>query len=519
MGRKASQLIPFLIDALERQNYSNLKFEDPINWTFSLFLPQKSAKLEESCQLVLKGWFRVRRRRYRLNLDYTEAKQCFEAALRKSDFLELISKGRKQKQVYRFLDQNEIQEKKNLKRKNKKKLERYQGSGIAPSPGSSGYGSGSDHAEEVYEGEENLNLVHGLNHDHKYIKKSEIVIVSDDIPQSFGNANPSNRTEVLFHDGLNRIVETPGTTATSYYPVGPVEYIGMVTDPIAIERQTYEKEYERMVTHQTIAIERDTYEIEHDRMITDQTIAIGRQAYEKEYDDMVPVQAPIGNNEAQEFRNLQLGSVKDAAPCVEEVIPREKSLSYWDTLNPSRRTFENPYGNLDLSRPPDYLFSEEEDPPLQDPDKMDNNTQLSDVELNDDFVMNSEKHTKEEILTPIPTNLDIFSYNTKLVKVYECRQIQNLPGMIMLTCEPKMKEFCTTDVTEIGGSRPQLIFDEATMELVSKCTIENLQLLSNDYLLFHYKLDFILEVCIQSLAIQYGAQRIEADSIFERGTE
>ncbi|KAG8175155.1 hypothetical protein JTE90_012994 [Oedothorax gibbosus] len=447
MGRKGSQLIPFLIDALEKKKYTNLKYEDLINRTFSLFLPQKSSKLEDSCQLILKGWFKVKRRRYILNIDYTKARQCLEAALRKSDFLELISTGRKQKRFYRFLDQDEILEKKHLKRKKQKKLklDPYEGLGIALSPGSSGYDSGSDHAEEVYEGEENWNLVHGFNHDHKYIKNSEIVIVSYGSTHlentiSFGNANPSNRPEVLFHDSFNRIIKTPGNNSISNYPV---EYIDIVTN---------------------------------------QTIAIERQTDEKECNYMVPDQKPLSNNEAQASENSFA----------------TKESCYWDALIQSRRTFENPYGNLDLSKPPDNLFSEEEDDPqLQDPDKinfdlpLDNNTRLSDVELNDifDFVMNSENHLKkEEISTPTTlTSLEISSHKTKWVKVYECHHVQNLPEMIMLTCEPKLKEFCITDETEINESRPQLIFDEATMQLISKCTIENLQLLSNDYLLVFFK--------------------------------
>lgn len=109
--------------------------------------------------------------------------------------------------------------KKILKKEQQKKARKsdpYLDSECAPSPESSGYGSGSDHNDEVFEGDGH-SLLHAFNHDHGYIQDGGQVslIESSNNAQNFNFE--TNRPLAIGHIVQNEddiVEQVPGSNLT-----------------------------------------------------------------------------------------------------------------------------------------------------------------------------------------------------------------------------------------------------------------------------------------------------------------
>ncbi|KAG8179078.1 hypothetical protein JTE90_010106 [Oedothorax gibbosus] len=444
--------------------------------TFRLHLPQKTSKLNVDSQLMFQAWYKVKGRVYRLKIDYTAAKQGMEAALRKSDFLKRVKKCKKYL-VYRFLTASEVAEKKRMNKEKKKiaKPNPYSDSDCTLSPGSSGYSSGSDELGEMHgspvplldwnDQEQVMKLENGSMED---------VLLQGSVENLNGVLSFPDGTKVIVRDGY--ILSAIPLNAQ----LQPGEAFNMVTD-VTFKGQSVEDI--NVVTDPTLTGQSG----EDFNMVTDQT-PTGQSG---EDCNMVTDQTPI-RNEGFVSKTEEIPFHENMKRASESSAVGDPGLSSALLLN-QLQSIASAFANLSV----DNSGSTHMDagiPPSQNPvvDVNSLNPTLDASKYNDNLVdevldsfFNSEENSGEEsqpTAIPLPANLDIISYKTNRYKVYECINRQDLSGMIVLICEPKLKEVCVTVGTEGEINKDEIVFDEATRQLISQNTVESVQLLSNDHL-------------------------------------
>ncbi|KAG8179080.1 hypothetical protein JTE90_010107 [Oedothorax gibbosus] len=508
MGRKESKLIPFLRKALNERKYSNLQYEDTSHETFRLHLPQKTSKLNVDSQLIFQDWYKVKGRVYKLKTDYTTAKQGMEASLRKSDFLKRVKKCKKYL-VYRFLTPIEVAEKKRINKEQKKvtKSNPYSDSECTLSPESSGYSSGLDELGEI-----NGSPVPLLDwNDQEQVMKLENGSIEDFLQQGSvenftGVLSFPDGTKVTFQDGYILGV-MPGNAqlqpGQDFKMVSDSTSMGqsgadcnMVTDPTCMGQSV---EDFKMVTDPTSVGQ----SVEVFNTVTDPT-SVGQSGEDiNMVTDPTSMELPVVDlnmrtdqtpirNEGFISKNEEIPSHENMKRASESTAVGDPSCSSALLLNqlqsiacgfPDSWNDNSGSTHLDAGIPPlqNPVVDVNSLNPTLDASKYDDN--LVD-EVLDSFINCKENSGEENQTTAstVPANLDIISYKTKVVKVYECINCQDLSGLIVLTCEPKLKEVCVTVGTEGEINKEEIVFDEETRKLISQNTIESVQLLSNDHL-------------------------------------
>ncbi|GBN59975.1 hypothetical protein AVEN_79507-1 [Araneus ventricosus] len=168
MPRKQAKLVPFLQNALDGAKYRNLNYEDGMKKVFSLYLPHKTNRLEMEDQYIFNDWYAETKRKYIFSKEYTNARQAMTAALRKSDYVELMC-FQGNKLICRILNEEEVEERK-LQKKESKRLKGKQEDGESESSIESGYESGLNSPESCMDyGQNDKNLLQGIVHDHAYV--------------------------------------------------------------------------------------------------------------------------------------------------------------------------------------------------------------------------------------------------------------------------------------------------------------------------------------------------------------